>query len=77
MVRSSRRSFLLVVLILVACGFLGMLFAQRTAPTPLPGNDSDIRDSLKNFSGKTAAETPPDKKAAFFIDQHCACWGAL
>src|SRR5881398_3966542 len=50
MVRSSRRSFLLVVLILVACGFLGMLFAQRTAPTPLPGNDSDIRDSLKNFT---------------------------
>src|SRR5512147_3293604 len=50
MVRSSRRSLLLVVLILVVCGFLGMLFAQRTAPTPLPGNDSDIRDSLKNFT---------------------------
>jgi carboxyl-terminal processing protease len=50
MVRSSRRSLLLVVLILVVCGFLGMLFAQRTAPTPLPGNDSDIRDSLKSFT---------------------------
>jgi carboxyl-terminal processing protease len=50
MVRSSRRSLLLVVLILVVCGFLGMLFAQRTSPTPLPGNDSDIRDSLKNFT---------------------------
>src|SRR5215813_3328083 len=50
MVRSSRRSLLLVVLILVVCGFLGMLFAQRTTPTPLPGNDSDIRDSLKNFT---------------------------
>src|SRR5512133_4361091 len=47
MVRSSR-SFLLVVLILAVCGFLGMLFAQRTAPTPLPGSDSDIRDSLKS-----------------------------
>src|SRR5437868_6552084 len=49
MVRSSR-SFLLVVLILAVCGFLGMLFAQRTAPTPLPGSDSDIRDSLKSFT---------------------------
>ena len=49
MVRSSR-SFVLVVLILAVCGFLGMLFAQRTAPTPLPGSDSDIRDSLKSFT---------------------------
>src|SRR5437660_7210552 len=50
MVRSARRSLFLVVLILVLCGFLGMLFAQRNAPTPLPNSDSDVRDSLKTFT---------------------------
>src|SRR5436853_3108648 len=50
MVRSARRSLFLVVLILVICGFLGMLFAQRNAPTPLPNSDSDVRDSLKTFT---------------------------
>src|SRR5438445_10953705 len=50
MVRSARRSLFLVVLILVLCRFLGMLFAQRNAPTPLPNSDSDVRDSLKTFT---------------------------
>lgn len=50
MVRSSRRSLFLVVLILVICGFLGMLFAQKSGPNPLPNGDSDIRDSLKSFT---------------------------
>jgi carboxyl-terminal processing protease len=50
MVRSSRRTLFLVVLILLACGFLGMLFAQKTSPAPLPGGDSDVRDSLKAFT---------------------------
>src|SRR5919197_5755899 len=50
MVRSARRSLFLVVLILVFCGFLGMLFAQRNAPTPLPNSDSDVRGSLKTFT---------------------------
>src|SRR5436853_7798703 len=50
MVRSARRSLFLVVLILVLCGFLGMLFAQRNAATPLPNSDSDVRDSLKTFT---------------------------
>src|SRR5213082_126612 len=50
MVRSARRSLFLVVLILVLCGFLGMLFARRNAPTPLPNSDSDVRDSLKTFT---------------------------
>ena len=27
-----------------------MVFAQRSAPTPLPNSDSDIRDSLKSFT---------------------------
>jgi len=50
MVRSSRRSLFLVVFILLACGFLGMLFAQKNNPAPLPSSDSDIRDSLKTFT---------------------------
>src|SRR5581483_4373560 len=50
MVRSSRRSLFLVVFILVICGFLGMVFAQKTSPTPLPNGDTDIRDSLKTFT---------------------------
>jgi carboxyl-terminal processing protease len=50
MVRSSRRSLFLVVLILLACGLLGMVYAQKNSPTPLPNSDSDIRDSLKTFT---------------------------
>ncbi|MBV8891067.1 MAG: S41 family peptidase, partial [Acidobacteria bacterium] len=50
MVRSSRRTLFLVVLILLACGFLGMLFAQKSSPAPLPNGDSDVRDSLKTFT---------------------------
>jgi len=50
MVRSSRRSLFLVAIILVICGFLGMVFAQKTGPTPLPNGDSDIRDSLRSFT---------------------------
>ena len=50
MVRSSRRALFLIVLILLACGFLGMLFAQKTNPAPLTNGDSDVRDSLKTFT---------------------------
>jgi carboxyl-terminal processing protease len=49
MVRSSRRSLFLVVLILLACGFLGMVFAQRNSAA-VTSSDSDIRDSLKTFA---------------------------
>jgi carboxyl-terminal processing protease len=49
MVRSSRRSLFLVVLILLICGFLGMVFAQRNAATVATA-DTDIRDSLKTFA---------------------------
>jgi carboxyl-terminal processing protease len=49
MAGSSRRSLLLIVVILVTCGFLGMLFAQRSPMTP-PSSDSDIKDSLKQFT---------------------------
>ncbi|PYX88087.1 MAG: S41 family peptidase [Acidobacteria bacterium] len=49
MVRGSRSLFL-VVFVLIICGFLGMVFAQKSTPAPLPGGDSDIRDSLKTFT---------------------------
>src|SRR5919198_359424 len=49
MAGSSRRSLFLVIIILVACGFLGMLFAQRSPMVP-PGADGDVKDSLKQFT---------------------------
>jgi carboxyl-terminal processing protease len=50
MVRSSRRTLFLVVFILVICGFLGMLFGQKITPTAAPGGDTDVRDSLRQFT---------------------------
>src|SRR5213078_1082003 len=50
MVLSSRRTLFLVVFILVICGFLGMLFGQKITPAVAPGSDSDVRESLKQFT---------------------------
>jgi len=50
MARSSRRSLFLVVFFLLACGFLGILFAQRTGQQSSLTSDSDVRDSLKQFT---------------------------
>ena len=49
MAGSSRRSLFLVTVILVTCGCLGMLFAQRSPMVP-PSADADVRDSLKQFT---------------------------
>src|SRR5215469_10382403 len=49
MAGSSRRSLFLVVLVLLCCGFLGMLYAQRGGNTA-PVSDSDVRESLKDFT---------------------------
>ena len=49
MVRSSRRSLFLVVLILVTCGFLGLLFGQKS-PAIASSSAGDIRDSLRQFT---------------------------
>ena len=49
MAGSSRRSLFLVAVILVACGCLGMLFAQRSPMVP-PSADTDVKDSLKQFT---------------------------
>jgi carboxyl-terminal processing protease len=48
MAGSTRRSLSLVVFFLLACGFLGILFAQRTGQQP--SSDSEIKDSLKQFT---------------------------
>jgi carboxyl-terminal processing protease len=50
MARSSRRSLFLVVFFLLACGFLGILFAQHTGQQSSLSGDSDVKDSLKQFT---------------------------
>jgi carboxyl-terminal processing protease len=50
MARSSRRSLFLVVFFLLACGFLGILFAQHSGQQASLTGDSDVRDSLKQFT---------------------------
>src|SRR5215467_8865648 len=50
MARSSRRSLFLVVFFLLACGFLGILFAQRSGQQSSVTGDSDVKDSLKQFT---------------------------
>ncbi len=50
MPRGSRRSLLLVVLVILVCGFLGMVFGQRINSAPPPSSDSDVRASLRTFS---------------------------
>src|SRR6266571_2648032 len=49
MFRGSRRSLLLVVIVVLACGFLGTLFGQRVSGGQ-PASDTDVRDSLRTFS---------------------------
>src|SRR6478672_7858585 len=50
MVGSSRRALFVVVFILVTCGFLGIVFGQKINPSAAPGGDSDVRDSLRQFT---------------------------
>src|SRR5690242_16125068 len=47
---SSRRALFLVVFILVTCGFLGIVFGQKINPSAAPNGDSDVRDSLRQFT---------------------------
>ena len=50
MAGSSRRSLFLVVFVLALFGLLGMLFAQRINPAATPSSDSDVRESIKQFT---------------------------
>jgi carboxyl-terminal processing protease len=49
MASSSRRSAVLVLAVVIACGCAGMLFGQRLASNSVP-SDSDIRDSVREFT---------------------------
>jgi len=49
MAGSSRRSSLLVVFIILVCGFFGVLFGQRNSNTA-SNSDAEVRDSLHQFS---------------------------
>ena len=49
MARSTRRSLVLVFVIILVCGGLGALFGQRVSSTA-PSGDSDVQDSLRQFS---------------------------
>ncbi len=48
--RSRSRSLFLIIFVLAVFGLLGMLFAQRISPATTPSTDSDVRDSLKQFT---------------------------
>src|SRR6202166_4920182 len=48
--RSNSRSLFLIVFVVVLFGLLGMLFAQRISPATAPSSDSDVRESLKQFT---------------------------
>jgi carboxyl-terminal processing protease len=51
MVRSSRRTLIIVVVFLTACGYLGMVFAQRSPSAVATSNsDTDVRDSVHQFT---------------------------
>ena len=50
MARSSQRSLFLVVIVILTCGFLGMLFGQKITPDVASDSDSDIRQSLHQFT---------------------------
>src|SRR5437660_10754336 len=49
MVRSSQRASLFIVVFLAACGFLGMVFAQKN-PATAHDSDSDVSQSLQQFT---------------------------
>ena len=49
MASSSRRSALVIVTVILACGCVGMLFGQRLNSTSMP-SDGDIRDSVRSFT---------------------------
>jgi carboxyl-terminal processing protease len=46
----SRRSLFLVLLVIIICGFLGMAYSQRSGSSYGQASESDVRDSLRQFS---------------------------
>ena len=49
MFSSSRRSAVLIVAVILACGCVGMVFGQRLSSTNTT-NDTDVRDSVRSFT---------------------------
>ena len=49
MLSSSRRSAVIIVSVILACGCVGLLFGQRLNSAS-PSSESDIRDSVKSFT---------------------------
>jgi carboxyl-terminal processing protease len=49
MASGSRRSVLLIILLVVVCGVLGTVFGQRVAAPP-SGADADMKDNLRSFA---------------------------
>src|SRR5499425_1085422 len=49
MASSPRRTALIILTVILACGCVGMLFGQRLNTTST-GSDSDLRDSVKSFT---------------------------
>jgi carboxyl-terminal processing protease len=47
--RSTARSLLIVLLVILACGALGALFGQRLAPVS-SDDDQEVRDNLRQFT---------------------------
>jgi carboxyl-terminal processing protease len=50
MPRSSRRTLITVVLFLTICGYLGLVFAQRSPAATNQNSDADVRESLNEFA---------------------------
>jgi carboxyl-terminal processing protease len=69
MARSSRRSTVLVLSVILTCGCLGLLFGQRlTSTASSPASDDEVRNSLRTFSDvyrvvqeNYAGKVDPDK----------------
>src|SRR5262250_1432824 len=49
MASSPRRTALIILTVILACGCVGMLFGQRLNTTST-GSDSDLRDSVRSFT---------------------------
>ena len=47
---SSRRSLFLVLVVLSACGLLGVVFAQKTEAGASTDSDADVSTSLRSFT---------------------------
>src|SRR5450631_2942495 len=50
MFSSPRRSAVLVICVVLACGCVGMVFGQRLTSSTASSGDGDIRDSVRSFT---------------------------